>query len=100
MRHGLIFVWGEGGSEAFIHSAANPPRIVPQLEAQETDAEPEKLLTLSKWFMRDAPYGVEVLFENLLDPTHLPFSHHGYETMNPEPKYTPNPGPETSDQKP
>ncbi|KAG2443553.1 hypothetical protein HXX76_001905 [Chlamydomonas incerta] len=29
------------------------------------------------WFMRELPYSYEVLLENLLDPAHLPFSHHG-----------------------
>lgn len=28
-------------------------------------------------FMRDLPYGYELLAENLLDVSHLPFSHHG-----------------------
>lgn len=28
-------------------------------------------------FMRDLPYGMEILGENLLDVSHLPFSHHG-----------------------
>ena len=28
-------------------------------------------------FMRDLPYGYELLAENLLDISHLPFSHHG-----------------------
>mmetsp|Transcript_17413 Transcript_17413/g.31489 ORF Transcript_17413/g.31489 Transcript_17413/m.31489 type:complete len:409 (+) Transcript_17413:3-1229(+) len=28
-------------------------------------------------FMRDLPYGMELLGENLLDLSHLPFSHHG-----------------------
>ena len=28
-------------------------------------------------YMRDLPYGMEILGENLLDVSHLPFSHHG-----------------------
>lgn len=32
---------------------------------------------ISRWYMRDQPYGVEVLLENVLDPSHAPFSHHG-----------------------
>ena len=27
--------------------------------------------------MRDLPYGHDVLFENLLDPAHVPWAHHG-----------------------
>lgn len=29
------------------------------------------------WYFRDLPYSYDVLVENLLDPAHLPFSHHG-----------------------
>ncbi|GFR47365.1 hypothetical protein Agub_g9071, partial [Astrephomene gubernaculifera] len=29
------------------------------------------------WFVREMPMSYEVLIENLLDPAHLPFSHHG-----------------------
>lgn len=28
-------------------------------------------------FMRDLPYGHDVLLENLLDPAHVPWAHHG-----------------------
>jgi len=33
-------------------------------------------------FMRDLPYGYELLGENLLDLSHLPFSHHGIGSLN------------------
>ncbi len=29
------------------------------------------------WYMREMPYSYEVLMENLVDPAHLPHSHHG-----------------------
>lgn len=35
-------------------------------------------------FMRDLPYGIEILGENLLDLAHLPYSHHGLGTLNRE----------------
>ena len=28
-------------------------------------------------FMRDLPYSIDILAENVLDPSHVPFSHHG-----------------------
>ncbi|MFS8008082.1 putative pheophorbide a oxygenase [Helianthus anomalus] len=28
-------------------------------------------------FNRDIPYGCEVLIENLMDPSHVPYAHHG-----------------------
>lgn len=27
--------------------------------------------------MRELPYGLDILLENVLDPSHVPFSHHG-----------------------
>lgn len=33
-------------------------------------------------FMRDLPYGMELLGENLLDISHLPFSHHSVGALN------------------
>jgi pheophorbide a oxygenase len=35
-------------------------------------------------YQRDLPYGFELLGENLLDISHLPFSHHGVGTLNRE----------------
>ena len=32
---------------------------------------------LSCRFMRDLPYSIDILAENVLDPSHVPFSHHG-----------------------
>lgn len=31
VRTGLVFVWGEGGAEAFIHSSATAVQAVPKL---------------------------------------------------------------------
>ena len=28
-------------------------------------------------YMRELPYGFDVLLENLVDPSHVPFAHHG-----------------------
>jgi len=65
---GMIWVWSDPSSS--IMSDAIPLPISPLLErfyAVHGD---------SSGFMRDLPYGVEILGENLLDLSHLPFSHH------------------------
>ena len=36
----------------------------------------------ARGFMRDLPYGFELLGENLADISHLPFSHHSVGTLN------------------
>ena len=68
---GLLWVWGEGGPGAAAE-AASTPAVAPE----ELD-DPSASLYLSPWFMRDVPYGADTLVENVLDPSHVPFSHHG-----------------------
>ena len=31
----------------------------------------------ASWFMREVPYSWQMLAENVSDPSHVPFSHHG-----------------------
>jgi pheophorbide a oxygenase len=65
---GMVFVWADP-------ETANLGQLIPLptfpllKDTIETKGE-------SQWFMRDLPYGYELLGENLLDLSHLPFSHH------------------------
>ena len=68
---GLLWVWGEGGRAAAAEAAATPAAAPEELD------DPSASLYLSPWFMRDVPYGADTLVENVLDPSHVPFSHHG-----------------------
>lgn len=64
-------MWGEGGPVAAAEAAATPAVAPEELD------DPGASLYLSPWFMRDVPYGADTLVENVLDPSHVPFSHHG-----------------------
>lgn len=68
----LLWVWPDSSPGAAARAAAAPPPPRQPLEG-ELDAP----LQRAGWFMRDLPYGHTILLENLLDPSHLPFSHHG-----------------------
>lgn len=51
-----------------------PPRGSPSDLLKGTELEGEKAF---KTYTRDLPYGYDTLLENLMDPAHVPFAHHG-----------------------
>ena len=67
---GLLWVWPETGADAALESLARRPRLIPELHAKDTKA---KRLP---WNMKDLPYGWDYFMENVLDPAHVPVSHH------------------------
>uniref|UniRef100_A0A7S2ET22 Rieske domain-containing protein n=1 Tax=Trieres chinensis TaxID=1514140 RepID=A0A7S2ET22_TRICV len=73
----MVFVWADPDSFDTLGKSTTIP-IFPKLkEAVEVQGE-------SFCFMRDLPYGYELLGENLLDLSHLPFSHHGVGNLDRE----------------
>ena len=40
-------------------------------------ADDPRTVWIARWFSRSLPYGADVLAENVLDPSHVGFSHHG-----------------------
>lgn len=66
----MIFVWSDPDSYEELGKTVSIPTFPALDSAVETRGE-------SICFMRDLPYGYELLGENLLDLSHLPFSHHG-----------------------
>ncbi|MCS6959401.1 MAG: Rieske 2Fe-2S domain-containing protein [Pseudanabaenaceae cyanobacterium SKYGB_i_bin29] len=68
VKQGLLFVYGKPGIEA------NPVEIpvVPAITEAETD--PQEWVCLDTF--RDLPYDAFTLLENVLDSSHLPFTHH------------------------
>ncbi|BBN14704.1 hypothetical protein MPTK1_6g13750 [Marchantia polymorpha subsp. ruderalis] len=68
MEHqGMIWVWMDRAEGAEERAAANPPPFIPYLN------DPNYVFDIG---MMDLPYGYELLTENLLDPSHVPFAHH------------------------
>ena len=63
----MVWVWPDPSTCAMAESVPLP--IPPLLEQFVKDYP-------NTCFMRDLPYGLELLGENLLDISHLPFSHH------------------------
>ena len=65
---GMLWVWMDPATETM---AKEIPLPISPLVKQRIDTAGEGTI-----FMRDLPYGMELLGENLLDLAHLPFSHH------------------------
>ena len=65
---GLLWVWPEAGPAAESKAASTPSISPPMAD----------VIFLTPWYVRDAPFNADVLAENVLDPSHVAFSHHGY----------------------
>lgn len=69
---GLLYVWPDSDPESVALSKTTQPIICEEL------LEPEnKNIKVSTWAFRDVPYGWDYFFENVVDPAHVPVSHHG-----------------------
>ncbi|CAL8461939.1 g1470 [Coccomyxa elongata] len=77
----MIFVWGGSGPNAAADAAAMPVPVIPDLEVVEgmptATTGGHSIVPNFTPYYRELPYGFEVLAENLTDPSHLPFAHHG-----------------------
>jgi len=70
----IIWVWADPDTKAF--SQIIPLPISPLLRRWHEEYGDGSA------FMRDLPYGMELLGENLLDLSHLPYSHHSLGFLN------------------
>lgn len=81
----LLFVWGEAGVEAEKEASAAPLPIDPLLEAALKNV--EAVQYVMRPYFRDLPYDYQTLVENVVDPAHVPFSHHGVQGNRDKVKY-------------
>lgn len=79
---GLLWVWPESGEQAQRESELRNPRLIPELEDKTG-----KVIKLF-WYERDIPFGWDFFMENVMDPAHVPVSHHKlYGNRYSDPKY-------------
>ncbi|WIA39874.1 hypothetical protein OEZ86_013318 [Tetradesmus obliquus] len=69
VAQGLLWVWPDAASSDL--AAASPPALSSQWGAGGWT------LLGGEWFARDLEYGYDTMMENLFDPSHIPFAHHG-----------------------
>jgi phenylpropionate dioxygenase-like ring-hydroxylating dioxygenase large terminal subunit len=75
-RAGLLWVWADPATRTL--STTVPLPVDPLLDRYVDHFGNDSC------FMRDLPYGMEILGENLLDLSHLPFAHHSVGILNRE----------------
>ncbi|CEM40130.1 unnamed protein product [Vitrella brassicaformis CCMP3155] len=79
VAQGHVWIWLDISPEGLKASATTPLPIVDELELpsfQSTWNDGRHFM-----YMRDMPYGAEALLENLLDPAHVPVTHHNSITL-------------------
>ncbi|KAG2490582.1 hypothetical protein HYH03_010976 [Edaphochlamys debaryana] len=73
--HGLLWVLPDSSEQAAARPA--PDNAVPELLARESGSPDGAHWSASSWFVRDLPMRYDTCLENLMDPSHVPFAHHG-----------------------
>ncbi|KAM0065423.1 putative pheophorbide a oxygenase [Helianthus debilis subsp. tardiflorus] len=77
MQNGIVWFWPSTNPKYKDILTKKKPPYVPELD------DPSFIGT--SMFVRDIPYGYEVLVENLVDPSHVAYSHKGIMTYSPPP---------------
>ena len=73
--NGLLWVWPESGSDARIESELTPVKMMRLPNEEDPNIEEERVFT-GTWNFRELPYGHDFFLENVVDPAHVPSSHH------------------------
>ena len=85
---GLIWVWPENGKDSILESELTPVPAMADLADENGKPIPEENVFLGTWNFRELPYGADYFLENVVDPAHVPISHHnvaGNRYNDPEP---------------
>jgi phenylpropionate dioxygenase-like ring-hydroxylating dioxygenase large terminal subunit len=80
---GVLYVWASRDENASIQAALTPVTLNYKLPGQcdddsssdESKIEKDRVWT-GPWNYRELPYGADFFLENLVDPSHVPVSHH------------------------
>ncbi|KAI3798124.1 hypothetical protein L1987_33393 [Smallanthus sonchifolius] len=68
MQNGIVWFWPNTDPQYKDILTKKKPPYIPELDDPSFSFQ---------MFNRDIPYGYEVLIENLMDPSHAPYAHHG-----------------------
>ena len=73
-KYGLLWIWPEISAEGLEASKSVEPMSIPPCDAVESEAVDTVDI---HWYCRDLPYDWDTFVENIVDPTHVPYAHHG-----------------------
>ncbi|KAJ0852889.1 putative pheophorbide a oxygenase [Helianthus annuus] len=68
VQNGIVWFWPSTDPKYKDILTKKKPPYIPELDDPSISFQ---------MFNRDIPYGYEVLIENLMDPSHIPYAHHG-----------------------
>ncbi|GBG83872.1 hypothetical protein CBR_g37742 [Chara braunii] len=71
--NGVLFLWPDESAEGVELASKTPLPVDPAVHMPG--------LLRRERYVREVPYGYEILVENLFDPSHLSFAHHAQGTM-------------------
>ena len=69
IKQGLVFLWPDTSDDGRMLASLSTPAVSSGLD----NCTPFDIATT----IRDLPYGYDTLLENIVDPSHVPFAHHG-----------------------
>ena len=69
ITQGLVFLWPDTSDDGRILASLSTPRTLSWI-----DERPSSDIAV---FVHVLPYGYDTLLENIVDPSHVPFAHHG-----------------------
>ncbi len=73
VSQGMVWLWPDNSVEGMEASRAQSPSTVPELH--------DPSFVKGAWVTRDLMYGYDTLIENVVDPAHVPFAHHGVQAQ-------------------
>jgi phenylpropionate dioxygenase-like ring-hydroxylating dioxygenase large terminal subunit len=71
----VLWVWADSGPNAVLQSELTPVPVMPVVDADGNPV-PEESIIYNKYNFRELPYGADYFLENVVDPAHVPVSHH------------------------
>eukprot|EP00568_Trieres_chinensis_P006725 CAMPEP_0183295636 /NCGR_PEP_ID=MMETSP0160_2-20130417/3522_1 /TAXON_ID=2839 ORGANISM="Odontella Sinensis, Strain Grunow 1884" /NCGR_SAMPLE_ID=MMETSP0160_2 /ASSEMBLY_ACC=CAM_ASM_000250 /LENGTH=591 /DNA_ID=CAMNT_0025457151 /DNA_START=48 /DNA_END=1826 /DNA_ORIENTATION=+ len=72
---GLLWVWGDNGPDAVLESELTDVPMMKLPHEEDETIDPKDVIT-TPWNNRHLPYGHDYFIENVVDPAHVPASHH------------------------
>jgi phenylpropionate dioxygenase-like ring-hydroxylating dioxygenase large terminal subunit len=73
-KYGLVWIWPDISPQGLEASKSTQSMSIPPCDAVESG---EVDTVDIDWYVRDLPYDWDTFVENIVDPTHVPYAHHG-----------------------
>jgi len=72
----VLWVWPSSDSNAVLESELTPVPVMPPLKDTDGSVIDDDRIVYNHYNFRELPYGADYFLENVVDPAHVPVSHH------------------------